>query len=77
VFFGLVERVAGLGWSRIWSAWDAFSACLPGLAVAATGELVRRGALADRGYRPAQAVADLLGWDVGEAKRRVGAAEQV
>jgi len=41
-------------------------------------DLVRRGTFAERGYRNAvTAVADLLGWDRAEARRRVSAAEQV
>jgi Domain of unknown function (DUF222)/HNH endonuclease len=39
--------------------------------------LTRRGGFADRGYKPAQALADLLGWDLREARRRVTAAENV
>jgi 5-methylcytosine-specific restriction protein A len=46
--------------------------------VAVVADLVRRGTFAERGYRNAvTAVADLLGWERGEARRRGRAAEQV
>ena len=46
--------------------------------VGVVADLVRRGTFAERGYRnPAAALADLLGWDRGEARRRVNAAEQI
>jgi 5-methylcytosine-specific restriction protein A len=46
--------------------------------VSAVAGLERRGVFAERGYRsPANALADLLGWERGEARRRVIAAEQV
>lgn len=46
--------------------------------VAVVADLLRRGTFAERGYRNAiTAVADLLGWDRAEARRRVSAAEQV
>jgi len=48
------------------------------LAVGVIADLDRRGAFLERGYRnPTAAVADLLGWDRFEARRRVVAAEQV
>ncbi|MHA6784109.1 DUF222 domain-containing protein [Pseudonocardia saturnea] len=48
------------------------------LAVDAVAALQRRGVFAERGYRnPAGALADLLGWERFEARRRVVAAEQV
>jgi len=41
-------------------------------------DLVRRGVFAERGYRDTvTALADLLGWDRAEARRRVSAAEQL
>ncbi|HJT90697.1 MAG TPA: DUF222 domain-containing protein, partial [Mycobacterium sp.] len=46
--------------------------------VTVVADLLRRGTFAERGYRNAvTAVADLLGWDRAEARRRVSAAEQV
>ncbi len=43
-----------------------------------TAGLDRDGVFTDRGYhRAAHAVADLLGWDLGAANRRVRVAEQV
>jgi hypothetical protein len=46
--------------------------------VAVVADLLRRGTFAERGYRNAvAAVADLMGWDRAEARRRVSAAEQV
>ena len=46
--------------------------------VGIVADLVRRGVFAERGYRDAvTALADLLGWDRAEARRRVSAAEQV
>ena len=46
--------------------------------VAVVADLLRRGTFAERGYRNAvTAVADLVGWDRAEARRRVSAAEQV
>jgi hypothetical protein len=48
------------------------------LAVSAVAVLQRRGTFAERGYRsPVSALADLLGWERFEARRRVVAAEQV
>ena len=48
------------------------------LVVGVVADLVRRGMFTERGYRDAvTAVADLLGWDRAEARRRVSAAEQV
>ena len=48
------------------------------IVVAVVADLLRRGAFAERGYRNAvTAVADLVGWDRAEARRRVSAAEQV
>jgi len=48
------------------------------LAVGVIADLDRRGVFLERGYRsPTAAVADLLGWDRFEARRRVVAAEQV
>jgi Domain of unknown function (DUF222) len=48
------------------------------LVVGIVADLVRRGVFAERGYRDAvAALADLLGWDRAEARRRVSAAEQV
>ena len=48
------------------------------LVVGLVADLVRRGVFAERGYRDTvTAVADLLGWDRAEARRRVSAAEQV
>jgi hypothetical protein len=47
-------------------------------AVDAVAALERRGVFASRGYRnPTSALADLLGWERFEARRRVTAAEQV
>ena len=46
--------------------------------VAVVADLLRRGTFAERGYHNAvTAVADLMGWDRAEARRRVSAAEQV
>ena len=46
--------------------------------VAAVAGLERRGVFAERGYKSAAAaLADLLGWERFEARRRVVAAEQV
>lgn len=46
--------------------------------LAAIGRLDRRGVFGARGYtRPEAAVADLLGWDLGVARRRVRVAEQI
>jgi hypothetical protein len=46
--------------------------------VGVVADLVRRGVFAERGYRDTvTALADLLGWDRAEARRRVSAAEQV
>jgi hypothetical protein len=70
------------------AADDELLAALPGveavarrldrLVVDAVAALQRRGVLAERGYRStAGALADLLGWDRGEARRCVVAAEQV
>ena len=48
------------------------------IVVAVVADLLRRGTFAERGYRNAvTAVADLVGWDRAEARRRVSAAEQV
>ena len=48
------------------------------IVVAVVADLLRRGTFAERGYRNAvTAVADLMGWDRAEARRRVSAAEQV
>lgn len=48
------------------------------IVVAVVADLLRRGTFAERGYRNAvTAVADLMGWDRAEARRRVIAAEQV
>jgi 5-methylcytosine-specific restriction protein A len=48
------------------------------LVVSVVADLVRRGVFTERGYRDAvTALADLLGWDRAEARRRVSAAEQV
>lgn len=48
------------------------------ITVAAVGVLGRRGVFVERGYRsPVLALADLLGWDRFEARRRLVAAEQV
>ena len=48
------------------------------IVVAVVADLLRRGSFAERGYRNAvTAVADLMGWDRAEARRRVSAAEQV
>ena len=48
------------------------------LVVGAVAELERRGTFAERGYKSAAvALADLLGWERFEARRRVTAAEQV
>ncbi len=48
------------------------------LTVSAIAELSRRGTFAERGYKtPAAALADLLGWERFETRRRVTAAEQV
>ena len=48
------------------------------LSVTRIAELTRRGVFAERGYRsPAAALVDLLGWDRGEAGRRVRASEQI
>jgi hypothetical protein len=48
------------------------------IVVGVVADLLRRGTFAERGYRNAvTAVADLLGWDRPEARRRVSAAEQV
>ena len=48
------------------------------LSVELVAGLDRDGVFTDRGYsRTAQAVADLLGWDLGPASRRVRVAEQV
>ncbi len=48
------------------------------LSVELVAGLDRDGVFTDRGYsRPAHAVADLLGWDLGPASRRVRVAEQV
>jgi hypothetical protein len=48
------------------------------LSVTRIADLVRRGTFAERGYRsPAAALADLLGWERGEAGRRVRIAEQI
>jgi uncharacterized protein DUF222 len=48
------------------------------IVVNVVADLLRRGTFAERGYRNAvTAVADLLGWDRAEARRRVSAAEQV
>src|SRR3954452_514024 len=46
--------------------------------VAALADLERRGTFAERGYRSsAAALGDLLGWDRGEARRHLSAAEHV
>jgi hypothetical protein len=46
--------------------------------VGVVADLVRRGVFAERGYRDTvTALADLLGWDRAEARRRVSAVEQV
>jgi len=51
---------------------------LDGLVVGTVATLERRGTLTERGYRStAGALADLLGWERFEARRRVTAAEQV
>jgi uncharacterized protein DUF222/HNH endonuclease len=48
------------------------------IVVGVVADLLRRGTFAERGYRNAvTAVADLVGWDRAEARRRVSAAEQV
>ena len=48
------------------------------LSVALVAGLDRDGVFTDRGYhRASHAVADLLGWDLGVANRRVRVAEQV
>src|SRR4051812_24554476 len=48
------------------------------IVVGVVADLLRRGTFAERGYRNAvTAVADLMGWDRAEARRRVNAAEQV
>jgi Domain of unknown function (DUF222) len=48
------------------------------IVVNVVADLLRRGTFTERGYRNAvTAVADLLGWDRAEARRRVSAAEQV
>nr|WP_161631756.1 DUF222 domain-containing protein [Pseudonocardia asaccharolytica] len=48
------------------------------LVVATVAAVARRGVFAARGYvNPAHGLADLLGWDRAEARRRVVAAEQV
>ena len=48
------------------------------LVVGVVADLARRGVFAERGYRDTvTALADLLGWDRAEARRRVSAAEQV
>ncbi len=48
------------------------------IVVAVVADLLRRGTFAERGYRNAvTAVADLMGWDRAEARRRVNVAELV
>ncbi len=57
---------------------EQISRQLDKLSVELVAGLDRDGVFTDRGYsRPAQAVADLLGWDLGPASRRVRVAEQV
>ena len=57
---------------------EAATRRLDRITVDAVAALERRGVFADRGYKsPVQALADLLGWERFEARRRVVAAEQV
>ncbi|MGH8964906.1 MAG: DUF222 domain-containing protein, partial [Actinomycetes bacterium] len=56
---------------------EGLSRQLDQITVATVATLQRRGTFTERGYkRPAAALADLLGWDWFEARRRVVAAEQ-
>ena len=57
---------------------EAIARQLDQVAVATVAGLDREGVFADKGYKSAaQALADLMGWDRAEARRRVSAAEQV
>jgi hypothetical protein len=57
---------------------EATARQLDRIVVDAVATMDRRGAFAERGYKsPARALADLLGWEGFEARRRVVAADQV
>jgi Domain of unknown function (DUF222) len=57
---------------------EQFARQVERLSVELVAGLDRDGVFTDRGYsRPAHAIADLLGWDLGPASRRVRVAEQV
>ena len=77
-------RVACDSWADAGTQIEALAVCeqltrqLEQLSVTLVARLDRNGVFTDRGYsRAAQAVADLLGWDLGPASRRVRVAEQV
>ena len=79
---GALAGVAGSGRDdelvALLSVCEAAARRLDRVTVQAVAALDRRGTLAERGYScPARALADLLGWERFEARRRVTAAEQV